>query len=210
MVFVITMKIYSYLVAVFYDSFMHTLEEKILSRRRQKLLEKIGGEVLEVGSGTGANFPFYSSAARVLAIEPSEYMMKKARKKLASALYPADIRLLRAGVEDKSIEEHLPATGFDAIVCTLVLCTIPDPEAALKKFRQWLKPGGRLYVLEHIHSRQHPSKFLQKLFNPAWKCVAEGCNLTRHTDRLIKEAGFEIIEEEYFKTGLQFYIGVAF
>ena len=78
----------------------------------------------------------------------------------------------------------------------------------MKKFKNWLKPTGKLIILEHIHAEKNPNRFLQNIVNPVWKLVGDGCNLNRDTDVLIKEAGFKIESEEYFKQSLRFYRGI--
>lgn len=122
--------------------------------------------------------------------------------------YPADIHIVQAGIGDKTFLENIPEGGFDAIVFTLVLCTIPDPEAALQQCLQWLKPGGKVVVLEHIASSDPWGYRLQKAINPVWRHLAEGCNLHRHTDKLLEDMGFRKVSEEYFTKVLPFYVAV--
>ena len=199
--------LYSRLVARVYDPFMEDLEQRFLIHKRRELLQGLRGNILEVGAGTGVNFPLYAPEARVLAIEPSENMLRYARRRLEGPDIRAAIELVHAGVGDEAAIRP-PAGGFDAIVCTLVLCTIPDAEAAVDNFRRWLAPGGRLCVLEHIISERPAPRILQKLVNPVWKACAEGCHLTRQTDELLKEKGFAAEWEEYFVKGLLFYRAV--
>ena len=76
---------------------------------------------------------------------------------------------------------------------------------ALENFMRWLKPQGRLVVLEHIRSH-HPARGKwQDFLNPLWKAFADGCHLNRPTDRLLTTSGFEPVREEYFHIGLPFY-----
>lgn len=193
---------YAPIFARVYDPFMEKLEERILLPRRKALLAPLTGNILEVGAGTGINLPLYSPQARVLAIEPSVPMLRQAQERLRNTRVQADIRLLHAGIGD---DFPLPEGGFDAIVCTLVLCTIPEPDAAVQRIKTMLAPQGQLAVLEHISARRTRNRFLQKLINPCWKQVAEGCHLTRHTDKRLRQHGFLPEGETYFTKGLRFY-----
>jgi ubiquinone/menaquinone biosynthesis C-methylase UbiE len=103
------------------------------------------------------------------------------------------------------MEKLIQPGTLDAVVCTLVLCTVPDPIRAMKNFQKWLKPGGRLLILEHIRSHNPSNARFQDMVNPLWKKVADGCNLNRSTDRLLEESGFQLVREERFRIGLPFY-----
>ncbi len=199
---------YTRIFARVYDPVMRKLEERVLSRYRRQLIGNLEGDVLEVGAGTGINFKYYTKACRVLASEPSAQMLRFARQRALDSDVQATITLIQAGVGSAELEKTVPQQGFDAIVCTLVLCTIPEPLAAIRSFKCWLKPGGKLIVLEHVHSNAQPRKTVHELINPAWKVLAEGCNLTRDTPSLLKEEGFSPLEEERFIKLLPFYVAV--
>lgn len=196
-------KRYEKLFARYYDSFMENVEERI-SFRRERLLIDLKGNILEIGSGTGVNFKFYNPSCNVTAIEPSLPMLEKAKLKLTQS----NIRIFNYGIEDSELNTLKPEFGYDAIVCTLVLCTVPDLDKTLTILKGLLNENGKLIVLEHIHSK-HPikSKF-QNLINPIWKRLGEGCNLNRDTDEVLEKNGFYRIKESYFKHGLDFYEGV--
>lgn len=198
------MKFYQKFFASRYDSFMHSIEQEFYSVR-EELLADLEGTILDVGSGTGANFEHFHANARVIAVEPSEYMLEKSLTKLPAK---ATIETHHLSVTDDAVDDIIPDHSLDFVVCTLVLCTIPDQQLALQKFKQWLKPDGKLIVLEHIHAEHNPNRFLQNLINPIWKVVGEGCHLNRDTDKTIKEAGFLPESETYFKRSLRFYQGV--
>ena len=200
--------LYSKLFAAIYDPFMRKFEERILLKRRRTLLSGLQGNILEVGAGTGINFPLYAPGTNVLAIEPAADMLKKAAEKLARGNYPAHITLLQAGIGDTVLAEEVPAGGFEAIVFTLVLCTIPDPEAALRDCLSMLKTGGKLVILEHIASQGKWGYRVQRAINPVWTHLAEGCNLHRHTDRLLHSMDVQVVSEEYFTKVLPFYQAV--
>lgn len=190
---------YSRLFAKLYNPVMTRVEERLLMHMRQSLLRKARGRVLEVGAGTGVNFSLYPKGTAILAIEPSQAMASRARQALQQVQTP-DIRLLEAGVGDAAVDDQLKAKGVDTIVATLVLCTIPDLEQALRDFQRWLRPGGQLLVLEHIHDDRQPQRWLQSALAPAWKRLAEGCCLNRPTDQLLREEGFRPVSEDYHYT----------
>jgi ubiquinone/menaquinone biosynthesis C-methylase UbiE len=197
--------IYKRLFGAVYDRFMHSTEKKYLGARRSRLLSGLSGKVLEVGVGTGTNFEHYGDDIDLTGIEPSRYMLSRAEKKRAVLLFPNRITLLETGCGYPEMKELVPENSLDAVVCTLVLCTVPDPRMALVNFLKWLKPGGKLVILEHIRSH-HPTRGkLQDLLNPVWRKVADGCYLNRATDRLLAGSGFQKVREEYFRIGIPFY-----
>ena len=197
-------KFYSQLFAKTYDTFTGGLERS-LYKKRHGLLNSLEGNILDVGSGTGNNFQFYRKGTKITAVEPSASMMRIAKSKVEAGQM---ITFYEHGVLDASLDQLIQPNSFDAIVCTLVLCTIPDPKMALERFRNLLKPEGKLILLEHIHAHKPVNRRLQKILNPAWKICGDGCNLTRDTDKLVKAAGFYPLSEEYFKRTLRFYAGV--
>ncbi len=202
-------KVYSRIFATIYDPFMKGLEKRELTKRRSRLLKQVTGEILEVGAGTGVNFPLYDKKANIKAIEPSPSMLEKATKKRDSINdREGNIQLYRAGMGDPPFESQIMDESLDAVVSTLVLCTIPEPALAIESFFRWLKPGGRLIILEHIRSHHNGEARMQDLVNPFWNRMAEGCQLNRPTDVMIKDVGFELEREDYFRLLIPFYEGV--
>ena len=113
-----------------------------------------------------------------------------------------------ATVARPALEALFEPQSLDYVVCTLVLCTIPDPIAAVGQFKKWLKPEGKLIVLEHIRAEKRLSAGVQDFINPLWKKVAGGCHLNRATHKMIPEQGFLLEREEHFKVGIPFYEAV--
>lgn len=124
-----------------YDSLMMPLEKNKFLTIRRRLISKVEGRVLEIGSGTGVNFPFYDQATSVIAIEPNPDMLKKSFPKAQNQHVSINAHLGEA--ENISYLENT----FDTIVGTLVFCTIPNPEKALNEIRRVLKPGDRKSVV---------------------------------------------------------------
>jgi ubiquinone/menaquinone biosynthesis C-methylase UbiE len=172
---------------------MAPLEKKAFYRIRTSLIEKAYGNVLEVGSGTGINFPFYKKVSKVTAIEPDKLMREKSMERVHKATVP--IEVLDAKGEDLPFEDN----SFDSIVCTLVFCTIPSPEKALQEIRRVCKPDGKVLFFEHVRV-QHPILAkLQDGLTPFWKPLCGGCHLNRDTLHLIKKMGFGVkaLQESY-------------
>ncbi len=192
---------YQKLMTYFYDPFMKSTE-KILLMHRKELLQQVQGEVLEVGSGTGINFDLYPDKnAHIYGIEPSLPMYKKAKKRLQNK---SNITLYNIGIENVLQQKDLP-DQYDFIISMLVLCTVKDAEKAARLYYKLLKNNGKLLVLEHIHSTGKFYGKIQTLVNPLWKPFADGCNLTRRQDIILKNNGFEAIEESYFNYGTDWY-----
>ena len=200
--------IYSKLFARTYDPIMNIMGEKGLQKKRKQLLSNLNGKILEVGAGTGVNFPLFPKDAAILACEPSLAMFKKAQAKLEHSNYTAQIKLIHAGLGSPELESHIPEEGFDGIVCTLVLCTIPNATLAMSQMIDWLKPGGKLFIMEHIHAKSGFKRHFMDLINPTWRFFSEGCNLNRDTDQLIKSYPLIIEQEKYFGRGVPFYMAI--
>jgi ubiquinone/menaquinone biosynthesis C-methylase UbiE len=141
--------------------------------------------VLELGVGTGLNLPLYPpEVGEVTGIDPDESMLRQAGRRADRAAVP--VRLVPAPAEELPFE----AAGFDAVVVTLALCTIPEPGIALREARRVLKPGGEFRALEHV--RVEGIGRLQEVATPVWKRVAGGCHLDRDTLDRVRAAGFEV------------------
>ena len=197
-------KIYNKIFAKVYDPVMHGFERSLF-KKRKKLIAELSGTILDVGSGTGVNFKFYSPGTKIISVEPSPSMINIAKTKV-SQKYQIDFH--NCSVTDPGLSNHIPENSLDAVVSTLVMCTIPNPQQALDNFSKWLKPGGKLVVLEHIHASKPANRKFLSLLNPIWKTFSEGCSLTQDTDKMIKDAGFKALTEEYFVRTLRFHSGV--
>ena len=172
--------------APFYDAFMRRSEEACVRDWRRELLADVRGEVLDLGAGTGANLPFFSPEAHVVAAEPDSAMARRLRAHARATGVVVDVV--------DAVAEALPFAdaSFDVVVSTLVLCTVDDVDRALAEVKRVLRPDGRFIFLEHVAADDPTRQRWQKLLEPVWKPLAGGCHVTRHTDRAIERAGFTI------------------
>jgi ubiquinone/menaquinone biosynthesis C-methylase UbiE len=174
--------------AHFYDSFMWPLEQAGLQPLRRRLLQAAQGRVLELGVGTGANWPLYGLAGSVdllfgLDVDGAKLTGVGARQ---TAVSPATI--LQADAQTLPF----PHNAFDTVVATLVFCSIPRPEVALAEVARVLRPNGRFLLLEHVRGQGPISRRLTDWLHPAWYALQRECHLNRETAVAVAQAGFHI------------------
>jgi ubiquinone/menaquinone biosynthesis C-methylase UbiE len=180
-----------WLFACVYDRLTAGVEAAGLQAHRQRLLGDLSGHVLEIGAGTGANLPFYGKQVQSLTVtEPERAMARKLEQKIRHEHWP--VELVRAPAE------HLPFPDarFDAVVSTLVLCTVRDQPGTLREIRRVLKPGGRLVFVEHVRSEEPQLARWQDVLNGLNRIVAHGCNCNRRTLEAIGAAGYRLTSLE--------------
>ncbi|MCP5366344.1 MAG: class I SAM-dependent methyltransferase [Hyphomicrobiales bacterium] len=162
------------------------MADRQMRRERRACVAQARGTVLDVGIGTGLNLPWYDPGrvTRVIGVEPSAGMLRRAGWRAAQAPFAVDLR--QAGAEDMPVDD----ASVDTAVITWTLCTIPLAHEALCQVRRVLKPGGRLIFVEHGRAADPAVASQQDLFNPLWRRLAGGCNLNRPIDELIAAADF--------------------
>lgn len=178
--------------AKWYDFFMSPLEQRKFKRIRSELLKGASGKVLEIGSGTGINFPLYYNVDTVTAIEPSLPMIERSFTKQKSAVVP--IEIVNASAENLPFEDHT----FDTVVATLVFCTIPNVEKAIHELKRVCKPDGKILLFEHVKMENTVLSKMQERLTPFWKRVCDGCCLNRETLKTFTNKGLEVETVEHF------------
>lgn len=157
------------------------------TRERAALIPQAAGTVLEIGAGSGLNIAHYTAAVtKLYALEPHEKLRDKARAHAVHAPFP--VEFLDLGGENIPLED----ASVDQVVCTWVLCSIPDVAQALTEMYRVLKPGGTLLFVEHGRAPTQRLAAWQDRLTPAWSCCAGGCQLNRQPDELLQQAGFTL------------------
>jgi SAM-dependent methyltransferase len=180
-----------------YDPVMELPERAGLGELRRGVLRGLRGRVLELGIGTGRNLPLYGAGVDSLTgIDPDEAMLVQAEKRAGDVSFP--VELVAAPAEELPFGDG----SFDAVVSTLVFCTVQDPSRALGEVRRVLKRGGEFRLLEHVRVEKEPFGWMQEKATPLWKHVAGGCHLDRDTLEAVCGAGFEVERAERHLGGL--------
>ncbi|OBI71186.1 bifunctional 2-polyprenyl-6-hydroxyphenol methylase/3-demethylubiquinol 3-O-methyltransferase UbiG [Mycobacterium sp. E740] len=167
---------------------MSNHETDVIRKLRRDNLAGLSGRVLEIGAGTGTNFEFYpGSVTEVVAVEPERRLAEQARRAAAAAGTPVTVRT--------DTVEQLTAAGsepFDAVVCSLVLCSIEDPDTVLPQLLSLLRPGGELRYLEHIAGTGGRARLQRIADATVWPRLFGNCHTHRHTEESIAKAGFSV------------------
>ena len=186
------------------------LDRPFVARYRRELLAHAGGNILEIGFGTGLNLPCYPAHVRkITSVEPNPGMHRRARRRIEQTGIEIDQRLLAS--------ERLPfeAGAFDCVVSTFALCSIEDVAQALREVYRVLRAGGKFLFLEHGISPQANVQKWQHRLNRLHMRLAGGCHLDRDMRALITAEPFASVEIDEFdmektpKTHGHMYRGVA-
>ena len=163
-----------------------THEAKAIQALRRENLAGLSGRVLEVGAGVGTNFAFYpETVERVVAVEPEPRL--RARAGIAAANAPVPVT-----VSGETMEQFSAAQPFDAVVCSLVLCSVREPDAALRHLYALLRQGGELRYLEHVASAGMRGRWQRLADATLWPRLFGNCHTHRDTEHSLIEAGFRV------------------
>ena len=172
-----------------------TMARSFFAQQRELLLRDVSGEVLEIGFGTGLNLPHYPPAVeRLIAVDANPGMSARARRRMGASRMPVEHRVLDG--------ERLPLAdgSIDCVVSTWTMCSIAGLVAALAEMLRVLKPGGRLFFIEHGLSPDARVRRWQERLNPLQMALGDGCRLTRNFREIIPAAGFRFARlDEYYE-----------
>lgn len=195
--------------ARFYDRALKATEENGLGEMRRALLAEARGRVIEIGAGTGVNVDLYGGGIEDLTlVEPDPHMAAQLRKRLkvgeeahggagedSGGGSHAPKHLVEAPAESLPFADDT----FDTAVATLVLCTIPDPVAAIAELARVLKPGGRLLFIEHVRSDDPGRARWQDRLEKPWRFIGDGCHCNRDTEATLRASAFTVETVEHGK-----------
>jgi ubiquinone/menaquinone biosynthesis C-methylase UbiE len=165
------------------------LRNQEVMRHRREAVAGLRGVVLEIGFGSGLNVPVYPpEVERVLAVDPSAVGRALAAERIAAS--PVAVELVGLDGQDIPVDD----ASADAALSTFTLCTVPDAARALGEVRRILRPGGRLHFLEHGLCPDPAVARWQHRCNGVQQRIAAGCHLDRPVDRLVADAGFDLVD----------------
>jgi len=173
-------------IAPVYDLMEGMVEHLSYGNWRELLWSKVEGKnILEVGAGTGKNFPYYPEGVEITAIDFSDRMLDRARKK--AARQGTAVHLQQMDVQNLEFNDDT----FDSVVASFVFCSVPDPIKGLEEVARVCKPGGKVVLLEHVLSANRLLAWLMNLINPV---IAKtmGPNINRRTVENVSQSGLRI------------------
>lgn len=169
--------------ALAYDVLMAPLGWMGLTAARRRLVQGLAGKVLEVGTGTGLALPGYPpSVNSVVAIDVDEASLARARRRRPG------VTLLQADVQALPFAD----ASFDAVVSSLVFCSVDAPGRGLQEVFRVLRPGGELRMLEHVRAPQPALATAQDLLAHPFCVLSGGCRINRETYELVRSSGFQV------------------
>lgn len=170
-----------------YDRAMKSTEEAGMRELRRATLSGARGRTIDIGAGTGLNVELYPEGVTELVLaEPDEHMLKHLRPKVPT--WGRDVDVVQAPADRLPFDDD----SFDTAAFTLVLCTVPDPAAALREAARVLKPGGELLFVEHVRSPEPGLARWQDRLERPWRFLGDGCHCNRDTVATIEASPFEI------------------
>jgi ubiquinone/menaquinone biosynthesis C-methylase UbiE len=170
-----------------------TMNDPKIARHRKEILTNVGGEILEIGFGTGPNLEYYPEhVRRITAADPGQGMNLLARRRIEASRIEVDLSCLSAE------ELQDPDEVFDCVVSTWTLCSIPEVSRAMREVYRVLKPGGRFVFLEHGLSDEPKIQRWQRRLNWIQKRVGDGCRLDLDVEAVVGGQPFRELKLDRF------------
>lgn len=171
--------------------------ERYLGEYKSRLLGGLSGTVLEIGPGAGANLAYLPQDVRWIGVEPNRFMLPHLQKE--AARLAMQIEAIEGAAENLPI----PDNSVDAVVSTLVLCSVTNQNRVLAEIRRVLKPGAKFLFIEHVAApRGTGLRSVQHWICPLWRRMGDGCHPDRETWVALENAGFRGLELDRFDAPL--------
>lgn len=168
--------------------------DRHLRGQKQAVYADLPPTLVEIGAGVGANFRYVRPGTKVIAVEPNPYMHRPLR--LAAERHAIDLEI--RDVVGERID--LPDASADAVISSLVLCTVADPSRVVSEVRRVLRPGGRYCYVEHVAAREGTvTRRAQRVVRRPWAWAFEGCSCERDLEAVIRSAGFSSVDNRSYR-----------
>ena len=177
-----------------YEAIFDRADAAGFAEERETLVSDLAGDILEVGCGTGRTFRHYGPGVRLTAIDTDDAFRAVAENRRPRRPLPCP---RRRGVGDLAPFE---AESFDAVVFSLVLCSVNNVGRALSETARVLRPRGKLRALEHVRSAHPIAGAVMRALDPFWVVLnGMGCHMARDTEAAIARAGFAVEDAQRFQ-----------
>ena len=166
--------------------------ETAMEKRKKDLLANLSGQILEIGPGTGPNLRYFNPDVQWTGVEPNPHMIPYLKQE-------AKTQGLSITVKQIPLEEFNAPSHFDYVICTLVLCSVPNLSQTIQTIYSLLKPGGKFLFVEHVAAPEGSLlRQVQEGIRPFWSWIGEGCQLNRQTGEALNAAGFSSVTYDDF------------
>ena len=168
--------------------------EEHVGPRKQVLFSDLRGTLVEIGSGTGSNLKYLPTDVHLIGVDPNPFMHRRFKKEARSLGRQATL------VMGSALALPFPDESVDAVVSTLVLCSLRGLDDGLQEVIRVLKPGGRFLFIEHVAAPEGSwLARVQRWIRPAWRWAGDGCEPDRNTEEFLHRAGFQTVEIDRFR-----------
>jgi SAM-dependent methyltransferase len=165
-----------------------------LRSHKSRVYRDLPTTVVELGTGVGANFRYLAKGSKLVAIEPNRHMHRALEKSAQRHGIEVEIRDVIAERID------LPDESADAVISSLVLCTVADPVHVASEVHRILRPGGQFSFVEHVAAPDGTvTRSLQRLLRRPWAWTFEGCSCERDLESVIRRAGFSVVTVQRYR-----------